>query len=166
MNLDFPLKINESLKHPSLERFHGATSAPSPCCILMSRWSSCCCLCWARPGDRESPGESQRLFPAWGWDMAPKPHFMGKDPLVELRAGVFGWCDLPCGLPGWIVYGICGNLGIILYSASSNPAFCDLTYTQIFWVYTEFVLCNLVMVLNRLSVVWGSTYRSVFVYRN
>lgn len=63
----------------------------------------------------------------------------------------------------WI---ICGNTEIILYSAYSNPAFCDLTYTQIFWFYTGFILCNLIMVFNGLTVALGSSYRSIFGYKN
>lgn len=61
---------------------------------------------------------------------------------------------------------ICGNTEIILYSGYSNPAFCDLTSTQIFWFYREFILCDLIVVLNGGTLALGSTYGSRFGYRN
>lgn len=57
------------------------------------------------------------------------------------------WC-----YPVWIIYGICENMEIILHFRYSDPAFWGLTYAQILWFYTEFILWDLIRADNRFTL--------------
>lgn len=81
MNLHFPLKINESLKRPWQGRCHLGSFS-----LLHFHEQREQLLLRPGRGRRGGSGEFQRLFPAWGWELAPKPRVLGKDPLVEFRA--------------------------------------------------------------------------------